>query len=110
MSEPTEDVTGEEEVTVANIQRLESGYFDHMQSLRERIPVDDYLVTPETGRYALIAMVAITLGLLALFPVTMFYQYSYLVVVLYLVAFVVFGRVFYQRVMVVNEASEEWRD
>lgn len=97
-------------VTVANIQRLEAGYFEHMESLRQQVPTDEYVVTRNTGRMGLLAMVLISLGLLVLFPLTMFYSYTYLVVVIYLVAFVVIGWVFYQRVMIPNEATEEWRD
>lgn len=110
MSERTETQESEPEVTVANIQRIESGYFDHMQSLRDRIPVAEYLIAPQTGRYALIAMVLISLGLLVLFPLTMFYQFTYIVVLVYLVAFVVIGKVFYDRVMVPNEGTTTWRD
>lgn len=110
MSEHTETQESEQNVTVANIQRLESGYFDHMQSLRDRIPVAEYLVAPETGRFALIAMVVISLGLLVLFPLTMFYQFTYVVIMLYLVAFVVIGKLFYDQVMIPNEETRTWRD
>lgn len=96
--------------TVANIQRIERGYFDHMQSLRDRIPVGDYLVASETGRLALVAMAVISLAFLVLFPFTMFYQFSFVVVLLYMAAFAVFAWVFYDRVIVPNEGPEEWRD
>lgn len=109
-SDPTKPHDSERAVTVANIQRLESGYFDHMQSLRDRVPVANYLVEQETGQYSLIAMVLITVGLLVLFPLTMFYQYTFLVVLLYLIAFVILGKLFYDRVMIPNEETESWRD
>jgi len=96
--------------TVANIQRIESGYFDHMQSLRERVPVGEYLVEQQTGRWALVAMVLLSLGLLVLFPFTMFYQFTYLVTVVYLAAFIVVGKLFYDSVLVPNEAAETWSD
>lgn len=96
--------------TVANLQRTESGYFDHMQSLRERIPVGNYLVNPETGRLALATMALTSLVFLVMFPTTMFYQFTPLVVTVYMVAFAAFAWVFYQRIMVPNEGPEEWRD
>lgn len=98
------------ETTVANIQRLESGYFAHMQSLRERIPVGDHLVDSQTGRLALIAMAGITIALFLVFPYTMFFGYTYVVVLIYLAAFIVFGKVFYDQVIRPNERAETWRD
>ena len=105
-----EQPSSDRAVTVANIQRLESGYFEHMESLRGQVPIDEYVVTRNTGRMGLLAMVLISLGLLVLFPFTMFYSYTYLVIVVYLAAFIVIGWVFYDRVMVPNEGTEEWRD
>lgn len=99
-----------ENVTVVNIQRIESGYFDHMQSLRDRVPVADYLNDDETSRYALFLMIGITIGLFILFPFTMFYGYTYLVTLVYLVAFVVIGKLFYDRIVVPNEGTETWRE
>lgn len=96
--------------TAMNVQRLESGYFDHMQSLREQIPVGEYLVRPETGRLALLAMALVTVALFVLFPFTMFYQFTFVVMLGYLAAMAVFGWVFYNRVIVPNEGPEEWRD
>lgn len=114
MSEKTEEL-GTDSVessgaTVANLQRIEQGYFDHMQSLRDRIPVGDYLVEPQTGRLALAAMALTSLAFIILFPVTMFYQFSPFVVTLYMAAFAGFAYVFYDRIMVPNEGPEEWRD
>lgn len=96
--------------TATNVQRLESGYFDHMQSLREQIPVGEYLVRPETGRLALLAMTLVTVALFLLFPFTMFYQFTFVVMLAYLAAMAAFGWVFYNRVIVPNEGPEEWRD
>lgn len=114
MSEQSEEV-GTEPVessgaTVANLQRIERGYFDHMQSLRDRVPVGDYLVEQQTGRMALVAMAVATLAFIVLFPVTMFYQFTPFVITVYMAAFAVFAWVFYDRVMVPNEGPEEWRD
>jgi len=114
MSEQTEEV-GTESVessgaTVANVQRIEHGYFDHMQSLRDRIPVGDYLVEPQTGRMALASMVLVSLAFLVLFPVTMFYQYTPFVITVFMAAFAVFAWVFYNRIIVPNEGPNEWRD
>lgn len=110
MSETADEADDERAVTVANIQRLESGYFEHMQSLREQVPVDEYMVTRGTGRWGLIAMVLLTLGLLVLFPFTMFYGFTYLVTLLYLIAFVIVGWAFYDRIVAPNEGTEEWRE
>jgi len=96
--------------TVANIQRTESGYFDHMQSLRERIPVSDYLVEEETNRLALITMAAISIGFVVLFPLTMFYRFSFVVVAIYMVVFAIITRLFYNKIIIPNESPEEWRD
>lgn len=114
MSEQTEEV-GTESVessgaTVANVQRIEHGYFDHMQSLRDRIPVDGYLVEPQTGRMALASMVLVSLAFLVLFPVTMFYQYTPFVITVFMAAFAVFAWVFYDRIIIPNEGPNEWRD
>ena len=108
MSEQTEDPT--ETTTVANIQRMESGYFDHLQSLRERVPVGEYIADPETNRLALTSMVVVSAALLVLFPLTMFYSYTYLVIVVYLLAFVGFGKVFYDRVLIPHEETDTWED
>lgn len=114
MSKRTEERgarTGESSgATVANIQRLESGYFDHMQSLRERIPVGQYMPQPRTGRLALLTMALVTLAFLVLFPLTMFYRFTGVVLLVYLAAFAALGWVFYDRVIVPNEGPEEWRD
>lgn len=115
MSNETEDRATERterdsDTTVANIQRLESGYFAHMQSLRERIPVGQYLVEQQTGRLALVAMAVLALALFVLFPFTMFQGYTYIVVLFYLVAFVAFGWVFYEQVIEPNEKTDTWRD
>jgi hypothetical protein len=111
MSEQSEEVGVESSgTTVANVQRIERGYFDHMQSLRDRIPVGEYLVKPQTGRLALVAMVMSSLAFLILFPLTMFYQFTPVVVTVYMVAFAAFAWVFYDRVLVPNEGPEEWRD
>lgn len=108
--ETTERTERDPDTTVANIQRLESGYFAHMESLRERIPVGQYLVERQTGQYALIAMAAVTVALFALFPFTMFQGYTYVVVLLYLGGFVAFGWVFYEQIIKPNEKTETWRD
>jgi fatty acid desaturase len=111
MSEQSEEIGVESSgTTVANVQRIERGYFDHMQSLRDRIPVGEYLVKPQTGRLALVAMVMSSLAFLILFPLTMFYQFTPVVVTVYMVAFAAFAWVFYDRVLVPNEGPEEWRD
>jgi fatty acid desaturase len=111
MSEQSEELGVESSgATVANVQRIERGYFDHMQSLRDRIPVGEYLVEPQTGRLALIAMAVVSVAFLVLFPVTMFYQFTPVVVLVFMVAFAAFAWVFYDRVMVPNEGPEEWRD
>lgn len=81
-----------------------------MQSLRQRIPVGKYLVDRETGRFALIAMGVVSIAFLVLFPLTMFYRFSFVVVLLYMAAFAVAARAFYNQVMVPNEGPEEWRD
>lgn len=96
--------------TVANIQRTESGYFDHMQSLRDHIPVGEYLVDEATNRLALITMAAISIGFVVLFPLTMFYQFSFVVVAVYMIVFAIIARVFYNKVIVPNEGPEDWRD
>jgi len=81
-----------------------------MQSLRERVPVGEYLVAPATGRLALAAMALVTLAFIVLFPLTMFYQFTFFVLLVYLGAFAAFGWFFYDRVMVPNEGPEAWRD
>ena len=115
MSTKSEDRSAERteqdpDTTVANIQRLESGYFAHMQSLRERIPVGKYLVEQQTGRLALAAMAAVTFALFVLFPFTMFQGYTYVMVWLYLATFVAFGWVFYNQVIEPNEKTDTWQD
>jgi hypothetical protein len=114
MSEQSEEI-GTEPVessgaTVANLQRIESGYFDHMQSLRERVPVGDYLVERQTGRLSLVAMALISLAFLVLFPFTMFQQFTPIVVTIYMAAFAGFAWLFYERVIVPNEEPNDWRD
>lgn len=108
MSEQTKDQT--EATTVANIQRMESGYFDHLQSLREQVPVGEYIADPTTNRLALAAMALVSVTLLVAFPLTMFYSYTYLVIAVYLLAFVGFGKVFYDRVLVPHEDTDSWED
>lgn len=114
MTEATENNGTESDessgATVANIQRTESGYFDHMESLRNRIPVGDYLVEQETGRLALVAMAVVSVVFLVLFPLTMFRQFSFVVVAVFMVVFAAAAQVFYNRVMLPNERPEEWRD
>lgn len=107
----TEQTSESAEVTTAaNIQRIDSGYFDHLQSLRDQILVGQYLVEEETNRWALISMGVMSFALLALFPVTMFYGFSYLVILAYLAAFILFGKLFYDRLMVPYEDIETWED
>jgi len=111
MSQQTQQPSDDSEVTTAaNIQRMESGYFEHLQSLRDQVPVSQYLLEETTNRLALISMAVISVALLALFPLTMFRGFSYVVILAYLAAFVVFGKVFYDRVMVEYEDIEIWED
>lgn len=72
--------------------------------------MSEYLLEETTNRWALISMAIISVGLLFLFPLTMFYGFSYLVILAYLAAFVVFGKVFYNRIMVPYEDIETWED
>ena len=111
MSQQPQQTAEEPEVTTAaNIQRLDAGYFEHLQSLRDQVPVSEYLLEETTNRWALISMTAISLGLLVLFPLVMFRGFTYLVVLGFLGAFVVFGKLFYDRVMVPYEYIETWED
>jgi len=111
MSQRTQQPTDEPDVTTAaNIQRMDAGYFEHLQSLRDQVPVSEYLLEETTNRWALVSMGVISLGLLVLFPLTMFYGFTYLVILAYLAAFVAFGKVFYDRVMVPYENVETWED
>ena len=96
--------------SAANIQRLESGYFDHMQSLREQVPVGEYVVESKTSRLALFAMLLTTVVTLFLFPLTMFKAFSLVVIVVWLAAFVFCSKLFYDRVIVPMEGAGTWRD
>lgn len=106
MSDQTAD--GEKATTAINVQRLQSGYFDHLQSLRSQIPVGNYLISPETKTWALISMAVVSLAFLVTFPYTMFIQFTPVVILVYMGAFVGFCWVFYERVMKPNEGTEEW--
>jgi hypothetical protein len=108
MSDQTAD--GDQAATAINVQRLESGYFDHLESLRTQIPVGNYLIDGATQRWALVSMAVISLIFLVTFPFTMFIQYTPVVILLYMIAFVAFCRVFYDRVLEPNEGTEEWED
>ncbi|WP_129116331.1 hypothetical protein [Halegenticoccus tardaugens] len=108
MSNP--ETESSDTVTATNVQRLESGYFDHMQSLREQVPVGEYIVEPITSKLALLAMLVATVVMLVLFPLTMFRSFSLVVIVVWLVVFVICSKVFYERVIVPKEEAETWRD
>jgi hypothetical protein len=101
---------GDQAATAISVQRLESGYFDHLKSLRTQVPVGDYLIDRATQRWALVSMAVISLIFLVTFPFTMFIQYTPVVILLYMIAFVAFGWVFYDRVLEPNEGMEEWED
>lgn len=105
-----EETESADTVTAANIQRIESGYFDHMESLRTQIPVGEYIAESSTNNLSLLAMAGAALVMLALFPVTMFRGFSLLVILLWLGAFLLFAKVFYDRVIVPNEGAESWSD
>lgn len=100
----------EKAATAINVQRLQTGYFNHLESLRSQIPVGNYLVSPETQRWALISMTAVSIAFLLLFPYTMFIQFTPVVILLYMAAFVGFCWIFYNRVIEPNEGIEEWRE
>lgn len=108
MSKP--ETESSDTATAANIQRLESGYFDHMQSLRERVPVGEYVVESRTSKLALFAMLLATVVMLVLFPLTMFMEFSLVAIVVWLAVFVICSKVFYDRVIVPMEGAETWRD
>lgn len=108
MSKP--ETESADTATAANIQRLESGYFDHMQSLREQIPVGEYIVESSTSKLALFAMLLTTVATLVLFPLTMFKSFSLVVIIMWLAVFVICSKVFYDRVIVPMEGAETWRD
>ena len=108
MSDQTSDA--ERPTTAINVQRLESGYFDHLESLRNQIRVGDYLIAEKTMRWALVSMVVVSILLFILFPFTMYIQFTPVVTLLYMFAFAGFAYVFYKRIVVPNEAPEEWRD
>lgn len=110
MSSGESDDDSSEPVTVENIQRIEGGYFDHMQSLREQVPVAEYMLEPATNRWGVIFMAGIAVAIAILYPLTMYYQYTYLVTLLYMILFIVFGYIFYERVMKPNEGTETWSD
>lgn len=105
-----QDTESGEHVTALNVQRLESGYFAHLESLRSQIPVGDYLLTENTMRWALISMAVVSGLILVLFPITMYIQFTPVVTLLYMVAFAGFAHFFYKRVLLPNEGTEEWRD
>ena len=96
--------------TVKSLQRIEEGYFDHMQSLRDRVPVGDYLVDRQTGRLSLVAMALVSLGFLVFFPFTMFYQFTPVVITVYMAVFAALAWAFYRAIIVPNEGPEEWSD
>ncbi|MUW13679.1 hypothetical protein GJ633_02650 [Halorubrum sp. CBA1125] len=96
--------------TAINVQRIESGYFDHLQSLRDQVPVGNYLISSRTMRWALISMAAVSVVFFVTFPLTMFIRFSPVVILVYMLAFVGFGWVFYDRVLEPNEGTEEWRE
>jgi hypothetical protein len=106
MSKQTADE--EQAATAINVQRLESGYFDHLQSLRSQVPVGNYLIDGQTQRWALISMAVVSLIFLVAFPVTMFIQYTPVVILIYMIALAAFGKVFYDRILQPNEATESW--
>lgn len=108
MSDQNSDTEGP--TTAINVQRLESGYFAHLESLRSQIHVGDYLVSETTMRWALVSMAVASVLLFILFPFTMFIQFTPVVTLLYILAFVGFAYVFYERIIVPNEDPEEWRD
>lgn len=105
-----QSVDSEQGATAINVQRLESGYFDHLESLRTQIPVGNYLISADTRRWALISMTVVSIIILISFPLVMFIQYTPVVILLYMIAFVGFCKVFYDRVIEPNEGTEEWRD
>jgi hypothetical protein len=108
MSDQTSDA--ERPTTAVNVQRLESGYFDHLESLRSQIHVGDYLVSETTMRWALVSMAVVSVLLFVLFPFTMYNQFTPVVTLVYMIAYAGFAYIFYERIMVPNEAPEEWRD
>lgn len=103
-TEPTDTVTA------ANVQRIKGGYFEHMESLRSQVPVGEYIAESSTNKMSLLAMAGASLIMLVLFPVTMFRSFSLLVLLVWLVAFLLFGKVFYDRIIVPNEKTETWSD
>lgn len=106
------DQTPEEEpaATAINVQRLESGYFDHLESLRSQVPVGNYLTSLRTMKLALLSMTAVSIIFLVTFPLTMFIRYSPVVIAVYMLAFIGFGWVFYENVIEPNEGTEDWRE
>lgn len=108
MSDQTAD--SERPATAINVQRLESGYFAHLESLRSQIPVGDYLLSKTTMLWALLSMVVVSVLIFILFPLTMFIAFSPIVTLLFMAAFAAFSYVFYERVVVPNEAPDEWRE
>jgi CBS domain containing-hemolysin-like protein len=96
--------------TAINVQRLEAGYFAHLESLRNQIPVGSYLLTESTMRWALISMAVISVLIYILFPLTMFIAFTPVVTLVYMLAMIGFGWVFYERVVKPNEGPEAWRD
>lgn len=55
-------------------------------------------------------MAAVSIAFLLLFPYTMFIQFTPVVILLYMAAFVGFCWIFYNRVIEPNEGIEEWRE
>jgi hypothetical protein len=109
MSDSTKDDPSKA-VTALNVQRLESGYFDHLGSLRDQIPIGDYLISEGTMRWSLISMATISIVLLVTFPFTMFVRFTPIVTLGYMLAFVGFGWIFYNNVLEPNEGTEEWKE
>lgn len=108
MSDQTAD--SERPATAINVQRLESGYFAHLESLRSQIPVGEYLLSKTTMLWALLSMAVVSILIFILFPLTMFIQFSPIVTLLFMAAFAGFAYAFYERIIVPHEGSEEWRD
>lgn len=96
--------------TAINVQRLDAGYFAHLESLRNQIPVGNYLLSETSMRWALASMAIISILIYILFPFTMFIAFSPVVTLIYMLAMIAFGWLFYERVVKPNEGPEEWRD